>query len=326
MDKNLFLEAQQPNIMIIGSAGNPILSNVEDFSVSVVRYKLSVKFSQTPNSMDIWLYVDLTNLIVFATKYNKNQEVNPGLSQIQMQELLTPLLYQNNTIETVYNKSFLKPAPNNPRLLSYRWQKGQYKILLSNLKNFYKEKTIDLAQYMKNKQQDTQTPPETQANQETKTPDGTEQKTEPESKPFVINDETIKSTFDLIVAEFQKNGLMTGADITKANNGMDLNSLYAKYLSLLFLKIKENMSLTPDQFLSDPDITKITKMISQRDKNKKSKPSKGLIEKNYQIFSTINKDVAQIINTNKNAYFEEEISFYKELKNTDVFLENYLGK
>ena len=308
MEENLFFE----NIMIIGPTGSLIASNQGELNISTVRYKLKIKFSQINNPMEVWLYINIPQNIIYLTTYIKNKESGKPLNKIQMEEFLKPLLYEKNTTKTVYNPSGLKPAPNNPRMLSYKWQKGQYKTLLFNLINFYKEiKFIDLQNYMKDK-----------ADVTGKTEEQPQETAIVEPQNVEITDEKIKETFDLIKTTFTANNVLTGIDYNKN----ETNSLYAKYLSMLFLKLKQNQNLSPQDFLKDAKVIKLIEEIKKINPSSKvGKPSKGLIDKNYELFKKIDQAASEKMMQNKNEYFENEIDFFKELKKADLFFENYLG-
>ena len=141
MGKNLIFEDKQ-NIMILGKNGTLVSPHEGDFSVSLVRYKLEdIVFSK--HKKDIWFYIDLIQLIVYAGNINKDEKINKK----EIEELLTAILINKDSKKSVYDHIALKQASNG--IFHYKWKSGQYKIILYNLRNFYNKNGINLADYIK---------------------------------------------------------------------------------------------------------------------------------------------------------------------------------
>jgi hypothetical protein len=197
---------------------------------------------------------------------------------------------------------------------------GNYNIVLKNIQKIIKEKNTS-NDNTEQTNQNAQSPE--QAAQQTDSTNKNNQQQEPQaSAPTPQTNETKESVGKTILDNFKTKitdqKMMEKVNTIDFNNikDNDLNSLYIKYLTFLYLNNTKELEV-------------IKKMI----KDKKGKSSKGLPPKAFiskygqLIFSGLpNIETIEEIKKNINVYFENEddYDFYKELKHTDLFLERYL--
>lgn len=318
--QKLYFEAEAEktnNVKLIDAFGKFKPKTEGTLNIDEIRYSFRFKLSANEQPKSYLLYLNSSKLTLLIKEVNKNAET------VDIVKILNFLL--NDTDKEIKYTVGLKNI--------YKIKGPEYLKLLEKIKNISKIPVIDIETFNKN-QTAAATPDQTEnkeqtANAEQKPNEQTQAQASPKTdtnKPLEIANK--------LLANLKAKNMMANVDAAKINfndikGDQNVNSLYVKYMTLLVSKLQENKNLTPDQVLMDTEIKAITDQIKIVNKanSKKGLPSKNLINKYGDMFKdlpNIEQSVIDGIKKNINVYFEDEIDFYKELKNTDLFLEKYL--
>ena len=259
--------------------------------ISIVRYMI-----EDEDKKKYWMYFDYERNFVYFTDYPSGTKT---LNNIDL-----------NKITFFKNKNF-------------KMQNGYIKITSNEIVEFLKNLNDSLG----NKTEEAQT---TSASTEKTIGAPDEQKTE---KPITQNDE--KTTAQTILSKFQEIGKMKDIKITDIDlqnpNTKNLNALYLIYLTKLISAMQQNQSLAFQDFIKDTTVNKVIEKIKtvNAKKTKKGLPPIAFIDKDINAIATalnLDKKIIKKLIKNKAIYFEQEIdnSFYKDLKNPNIFFEKYL--
>lgn len=296
--KKMFLE----NVMLINSSGSNISNINGDITINVIRYYLKIKFKGDKGFSNIWLYINIPQLSIYFTTHVINKTVGKPIKSEKVKELLTCLLYEPKTTKTVFEENYLKPFKESPSFLSYKWKQNQYKILMFNLKVFIKQQNgIILEDYNK----DLNSQENTKANEiESKDNNAAVKSEETKNEiPDEIPDDVLKKNIEI---EFKQ---------TVAPNAFNKLKNITKKL------LEEVKKSGPLKKIDKENIKEDLKDLFTKffDKRKEFIIVLKKLKILDQSFDENNEEnISQIS--------EKNFSFYKELKNVDLFLENYLRK
>jgi hypothetical protein len=325
--QKLYFEAEAEktnNVKIIDRSGATKPKTEGGLTIDEIRYGFKFKLPENNMPNFYWIYIRGNKIYVTM---GSNKIANPN----ETQKILNFLLNDTNNKITY---PLAKDKVTGKLVLVIK-EAEKYKNLLSTLRTLVKsnQAIIDTETFNKN-QTTTATPGQTENKEQTA---NTEQKpneqTQAQASPKTDTNKPLEIANKLL-ANLKAKNMMANVDASKINfndikGDQNVNSLYVKYMTLLVSKLQENKNLMPDQVLMDTEIKAITDQIKIVNKanSKKGLPSKNLINKYGDMFKdlpNIEQSVIDGIKKNINVYFEDEIDFYKEIKNTDLFLEKYL--
>lgn len=319
MQKIYFEEQQTNNLRVPNNLGklSPIIS---DNVLYVEEIKYILKFNLKEKNQKV------------TPEENTKQNIKKYAFYINNAKLFLKISYFNGTsINNEELKAIILFLFDGENVLSTKKQnfaliplKGKYLKILKKIQENL-NLTVDLEVEKIGKtgfEQQSQQVPE-QATQQTDSANKNNQQQQASEAPQTpqttkSKEEVAKIILDNFKTKITDQKMMEKVNIIDFNNTKDndLNSLYIKYLTFLYLNNTKELEV-------------IKKMI----KDKKGKPSKGLPPKAFIskygqfIFSGLpNAETIEEIKKNINTYFENEndYDFFGELKHTDLFLERYL--
>ena len=303
------------NVKLIDGLGKTKSKTEGTLNIDEIRYSFRFKLSADQQSKSYLFYINSSKLTLLIKEINKNAKT------VDIVKILNFLL--NDTDKEIKYTVGLKNI--------YKIKGPEYLKLIGKIGNIIKTKTtiIDIETFNKN---------QTSATNKT---ENKEQTTNVEQKPneqAKVSPQTdVNKPLEIatkLLSNLKTKNMMTNVDVTKINfddikGDQNVNSLYIKYMTLLISKLQENKNLSSNELLADTKIKAITDQIKivNKTNSKKGLPSKNLINKYSDMFKdlpNIEQGVIDNIKKNINSYFEDEIDFYKEIKNTDLFFEKYL--
>ena len=286
------------NLMIMNPSGSNVSNINGDVTINVIRYNIRVKFTGDKGFSDIWLYINIPQNSIYCTTYVINKPIGMPIKKEKITELLKCLFYEVKSNKTAFEENLLKPFKESPKFLSYKWKANHYKILMLNLKNMFKAKNgVDLNLYIKNNNsnQQNQQNQEEQKDQENKTS---------QPQQLEITDEILKQNIE---KEFKQT--------VNADTFNKLKSITNK-LSEEAKKTNSPLKKIDKESIKEDLKNLFTKFFDKKKEFLTVLKNLKILDQTFDTDSEEN--IAQIS--------EQKKSFYKELKNIDLFLENYLGK
>lgn len=326
--QKLYFEQEQTknaNVKIINSRLS-LASKIENnLSIDEMRYALRIKLKDVEMPKKFWIYINNVKLTLTITEQGK-PSTTPIDKEI-LKKILVLIFGDTNYQVFGSNGAYLK---NN----SYTRVLRKLTVLLNRNRVIDIETGKEVGADQAQEQTQTGKP---QA--EEKPAEQTENKVENKVKieDLTIENEELNKTAEIILKNIKStkrmldiDGAKIKVDFNKPISGETvINVLYVKYLTYLYLLLsKKDVETQTQSVLNNTKLKEIIKKISEI--NKKSKnglPPKTFIDQiGSQIFGTLpNAEAIKEIKDKKQIFFEDEIiDFFKELKNTDLFLERYL--
>ena len=291
------------------NGGSQVSQNIKignrDFFISVLRYQI---FDE--KNKFYFLTIDINQGVIYFLKQNSQ---NLEDANVKIKEIFGDKI-------KLTQKTISNPAKPSAKINAFKWSSGQYKNIQIALSAYFKKINSSAAgQSQDNKTQETQ--------------NNTQQTLETlqfvKDKFANVTNTAVETKLDDIIAEFKTNK----DKIEISEEQKNILKILINYLfdddirNILFMKLK----ISKDNYLG--------KIMSKLKNNKKTPED----EKNYKICEII-EDLILELNiklTNKTIFWTvikknisdlkyfyegEDNSFYKEIKDADLFFEKYIGK
>lgn len=347
--QNLFLENR-----VLDANGNVSKIFNNNMTITIIRYKLKPKFSDGSN-MAIWLYIDTARKRLYATTI-----AGKTIPQTQANELMDCLTYDSKESLKLFKKDYLK---NEGNIFNYNFGKHGKTILdiiLGNLKILLKKDNIELAQYFSNANKNKA---EVEANQqgegeqkaqETNAMDNTSTVNNPDlefEKNIKPRAEKTKATYLQVFGILDDNYPKMGwkpekiEELRKKCEEMDNKPKEPEkpvdytaglegengFNQKLIQPVREKLNFIINTVvksrdlndLNKPDVQTKIKENNPFDRNWKQQDKLiNFLKTELKIDDTKIKALEPLLESE----IVDSLSFYKEIKNPDVFFEKYLPK